>query len=183
MKAFHTRKPKAERRFSGQYAPDGKAKRLAVREAAGHRCIRCGHPFKTGATPPEWSPCDERCTHAGPLMAADPIQGPLFFAGPTVAQVTARHGSCFAQWRVLTVHHFDGDKANDAWWNCLSLCQRCHLEIQCKVDPRIPFFFEHSDWLKPYVAGFYAHKYEGLDLTREEVMARLPELLAYEHKA
>ncbi len=44
----------------------------------------------------------------------------------------------------------------------------------------MPFFFEHSDWLKPYVAGFYAKKYEDKLLTREQVMARLDELLAYE---
>lgn len=35
----------------------------AVREAAGHRCVRCLHPYVQGAG--EWSPCDEQCTHAG----------------------------------------------------------------------------------------------------------------------
>lgn len=81
---------------------------------------------------------------------------------------------------VLTTHHFDGNKANDAWWNLMALCQRCHLKVQGKVDPRIPFFLRHSEWIKPYVAGFYAHRYEGKDLTREEVMSRIDELLAYE---
>jgi hypothetical protein len=38
-----------------------------VREMAGHRCVRCGHPYKTGESNPQWSPCDERCTHFGPL--------------------------------------------------------------------------------------------------------------------
>lgn len=87
-----------------------------------------------------------------------------------------------AQWRILTVHHLDGDKANDAWWNTLPLCQRCHLQIQTRVDPETPYFLEHSDWFKPYVAGFYAHKYEGKMLTREEVEADMPRLLAYECK-
>lgn len=82
--------------------------------------------------------------------------------------------------RILTVHHFDGNKANDEWWNLLALCQVCHLQIQAKVDPQTPFFFEHSAWIKPYVAGFYAFKYERQILTREQVMARLDELLAYE---
>ena len=82
--------------------------------------------------------------------------------------------------RILTTHHFDGDKSNDAWWNLLPLCQVCHLHIQGKVDPETPFFLPHSEWLKPWVAGFYAKKYEGKDLTREQVMARLDELLAYE---
>lgn len=84
--------------------------------------------------------------------------------------------------RILTTHHFDGDKANDAWWNLMALCQVCHLQIQGKVDPEIPYFLEHSAWAKPYVAGFYAKKYEGRDITREEAMARLDELLAYELK-
>lgn len=87
-----------------------------------------------------------------------------------------------AQWRILTVHHLDGDKGNDAWWNTLALCQRCHLQIQTTIDPRIPYFLEHSDWFKPYAAGFYALKYEGRSITREEAIARLDELLAYECK-
>ena len=83
-------------------------------------------------------------------------------------------------WRVLTVHHLDGDKANCVWWNLLALCQRCHLHIQAKVDPWQPYFFEHAEWFKPYVAGFYAHKYLGQSLTREETFARMSELLNLE---
>jgi len=82
--------------------------------------------------------------------------------------------------RILTVHHFDGDKANDEWWNLLALCQVCHLQIQAKVDPEVPWFLEHSEWIKPYVAGFYAWKYEGKKIAREEVDLRRDELLAYE---
>lgn len=94
-----------------------------------------------------------------------------------------RCGSPSVPGRILTTHHFNGDKSNDSWWNLLALCQVCHLQIQGKVDPEIPWMFEHSAWLKPFVAGFYAHKYLGLDLTREEVEARLEELLALERKA
>lgn len=65
----------------------------------------------------------------------------------------------------------------------MALCQRCHLAFQTKVNPEVPYFFEHSEWVRPYVAGFYAKKYEGIDLTRDEVMARLEELLKYELKA
>lgn len=50
------------------------------------------------------------------------------------------------------------------------------------VDPNIPWMLEHSEWFKPFVAGFYAHKYENANLGREQVMARLDELLAYEFK-
>ena len=32
----------------------------------------------------------------------------------------------------LTVHHFDGDKANCEWWNLMALCQRCHLRHDAK---------------------------------------------------
>ena len=92
-----------------------------------------------------------------------------------------RCGSPSVQGKILTTHHFDGDKANDEWWNLMALCQVCHLKIQNKVIPQIPYFFEHTEWMKPYVAGFYAWKYEGVMLTREQVMERLNELLAYEH--
>ena len=81
---------------------------------------------------------------------------------------------------VLTTHHFNGDKSNDSWWNLLALCQRCHLSVQNRVTPDVPFFLEHSQWLKPYVAGFYAWKYEGRQISRREALERLSELLAYE---
>ena len=120
------------RKFTGQYAPDGKEKRREAREIAGNKCIRCGSPSIPG--------------------------------------------------KILTTHHFDGNKANDEWWNLLALCQVCHLKIQGRVDPEQPYFFEHSDWLKPFVAGFYAKKYEGRNITRDEAMSRLDELLAYERR-
>ena len=97
--------------------------------------------------------------------------------------IRCQHPDDFASGHVLTVHHFDGNKSNNAWWNLMALCQRCHLTIQGRVVPDIPYFLEHSDWAKPYVAGFYAKKYLGLDLTRAEVMARLDELLALERLA
>lgn len=94
--------------------------------------------------------------------------------------IRCRHVHDVPSGHVFTVHHFDGDKSNCAWWNLLGLCQRCHLSVQARVNPDQPWMFEHSAWLKPYVAGFYAHKYLGLSLTRDEVNARLEELLALE---
>lgn len=94
-----------------------------------------------------------------------------------------RCGSPSVPGRILTCHHFDGDKSNDAWHNLLPLCQVCHLQVQAKVDPHISWMFEHSDWLKPYVAGFYALKYEGRQITREEAESRLEELLSRERLA
>jgi hypothetical protein len=85
-----------------------------------------------------------------------------------------------AAWRVLTVHHLDGDKANCRWWNLAALCQRCHLEIQAKVVMERVWPHEHSEWFKPLVAGYYGWVYNGEDLTRAEVEARLEELLALE---
>jgi hypothetical protein len=56
---------------------------------------------------------------------------------------------------VLTVHHFDGNKANCAWWNLMALCQRCHLSVQARVDPQVPLMFDPTPWAMPHIAGFY----------------------------
>jgi hypothetical protein len=150
----------AMRHFPGKYTEDWKAVQAAAVAAAGSRCVRCHHPYVKGAHGNgEWSPCDCHCRHDGKLWV---------------------DGKWQAQWRILTCHHFDGNKANNADWNIMALCQRCHLQIQGKVDPETPYFLEHSEWIRPYVGGFYAKKYLGLDLTREETMARLDELLALE---
>lgn len=171
MRRLHTR---------GDYAEDGPARRLKVREEAGHRCIRCGHPFETGKHGKgEWTPCDRKCTHHGPVAVQ--YKGQVIPVDSSqIARLVNAGCAILAQWRILTVHHFDGDKSNDAWWNTLALCQRCHLTIQGRIDPYIPFFFEHSAWAKPYIAGFYAWKYEGKMITREEAIERMDELLAYE---
>lgn len=93
------------------------------------------------------------------------------------------HGHDPVNGYALTVHHFDGNKSNDEWWNLMALCQRCHLRVQGRVNPEIHYFLEHAPWAKPYVAGFYAKKYLGQNLTRPETEARLDELLALERIA
>ena len=149
----------------------------AVREAAGHRCVRCHHPYPPGIakTCPrgEWTPCDEHCRHDGPLRI-DGREIPDDIAGITVGMV------CEAQYRILTVHHLDGDKLNCRWWNLTALCQRCHLTIQGRVRMERTWPWEHTEWFRPYVAGFYAWTYLREDLTREETLARLDELLGLE---
>ncbi len=55
----------------------------------------------------------------------------------------------------LTTHHFDGDRGNNERWNLMALCQRCHLSVQGRVDPDVPLLMEPSDWIRPYIAGFY----------------------------
>lgn len=160
----------------------------AVREAAGHRCVRCGHPYRSGEHGRgEWTPCDEQCEHGGPLRARreSPDWTPYEHESPGAAmagRLVAGGMEVHAAWRILTVHHLDGNKANCRWWNLAALCQRCHLQIQGKVvmDRRWPH--EHSPWFRPYVAGYYAHVYLGADLTREQAVERVDELLALEHR-
>ena len=50
----------------------------------------------------------------------------------------------------------DLDPSNNRWWNLLALCQRCHLHIQGKVFIEQIWMFDHSEWIKPYIAGYYA---------------------------
>ncbi len=180
--------------IQGEYPADWNAIGDRVREEAGHRCIRCGHPYKTGAHGKgEWTRCDEQCTHTGPLgIEFTPALGetrdeaiePIADETRTARAMIAISGNpVCARWRILTVHHLDGDKSNCEWWNLLALCQRCHLQIQTRLNPSTPYFLEHSAWFRPYAAGFYAKKYEGRDITREEALARMEELLSYERLA
>lgn len=78
----------------------------------------------------------------------------------------------------LTVHHLDIDPSNCEWWNIPALCQRCHLHIQSKVIMEQPYMFEHSEWFRPYVAGYYAAQ-NGHPHNREWVMDNIDMLLDY----
>jgi len=87
----------------------------------------------------------------------------------------------------LTVHHLDIDPSNCAWWNIPALCQRCHLHIQGKVVMDRFYMFPHSEWFKPYVAGYYAVRVGWIDtkdydeslkvFTREEALKEYDMLL------
>lgn len=50
--------------------------------------------------------------------------------------------------------------------------------IQGKVIPERPFLWEHSEWFKPYAAGFYAFWFARMDITREEVEGAVDAYLA-----
>jgi hypothetical protein len=171
-----------------------------VREQAGHRCVRCGHPYRSGEYGNgEWSPCDGGCTHKGIVrMRAAALGGEdhwtihdLTYRGEPASSARLDEGpqgplarwDVEAEWRILTVHHLDGDKANCRWWNLAALCQRCHLRIQGRVLMARVWPWEHSEWFRPYVAGYYASVYLGEELSRAEVEARLDELLALERAA
>lgn len=152
-----------------------------IREQADHRCLRCGHPYRAGdpaiSERGEWSPCDPFCHHPGPVRW---VEGEYPEGGLPHGEVPEPYVQ--AHWRILTVHHLDSDKANCRWWNLASLCQRCHLRMQRAVIMGRPYHYEHSTWFKPFAAGFYAWKYLGEDLSREEVSDRLDDLLALEHR-
>jgi hypothetical protein len=189
-----------------------------IRELTGHRCIRCGHPYRVGQEqfwdepaeeesteelvaltlfeqeptdeprvkrdrPIHWSPCDEHCTHGGLMRVRVPGYDweQVEFGGPLVSH--EGYGDVQAAWRILTVHHLDENKRNMLWWNLVALCQRCHLNVQRRVKLERSWPFLHSEWFKPYAAGWYAAKYEGrVMITRAEAVARMDELLAYEHR-
>lgn len=121
-----------------------------VKERAGWRCVRCGHPAE-GVN--ERIPCDDQC---------DPDRHP--------------GGLDDGRQRILTVHHLDEDKSNCRWWNLAALCQVCHLVIQGKVDMERCWPFPHSEWFRPYVAGYYAHHF-GLPDEREIVTDHTDELI------
>ena len=141
-------------RGTNDYPADWRDLATRVKREAGWRCVRCGHlddPGQCAAAGVQrgYLACDDLCEH----------------------EPDGRR-------RVLTVHHLDGDKANGAWWNVPALCQVCHLEVQAKVRMAQTYMGEHSEWFKPYVAGYYAATILGEDLTRTEVADRLDELLA-----
>lgn len=94
------------------------------------------------------------------------------------------HDANPATGNTLTVHHLNGNKSDCRWHNLLALCQRCHLNIQRRVNPDRPWIMtEHSDWFKPYAAALYAAKYLNEELSRAEVESRLDELLDLERAA
>jgi hypothetical protein len=151
-----------------------------VKEDAGYRCVRCGHPHES---PKERIPCDEKCDlqrHPEISALAELV------TDKTISNLQFFRSASLNLWpnqrqRVLTVHHLDGQKWNLRWWNLIPLCQVCHLIIQAKVDIHRPWvMFEHSEWFKLYVAGFYAHKYLKENICREEAEGRMEELLALE---
>jgi hypothetical protein len=161
-----------------------------VRALALNRCVRCGHPYRVGEHGNgEWSPCDNLCHHGGNVRwLRDGI--PVSVEGHDCSWVDVAavydHEPAVtieARWRILTVHHLDGDKRNCRWWNLAALCQRCHLAIQGKVQMARVWPWEHSEWFRPYVAGYYAWAYLGEDLTRDETIGRLDELLDLERAA
>ncbi len=113
----------------------------------------------TGEYPPDWPEIAEKVKEEAGWMC-----------------VRCEHPHDPASGHTLTVHHLDINPANCAWWNIPALCQKCHLHIQGKVVMERTWLLPHSNWFKPYVAGFYAHM-QGMPEDRDYVEAHLEELL------
>lgn len=117
------------RKSTGVYPENWPEIAQAVKDAAGWKCVRCGHPH------------DRESGH------------------------------------VLTVHHADMCPNHCQWWNLLPLCQKCHLYIQGKVIMERVWILPHSDWFRPFIAGYYAHQF-GLNEERAWVEAHADDLIA-----
>jgi 5-methylcytosine-specific restriction endonuclease McrA len=148
--------------ISGAYADDWQAISRRVKEEAGNRCVRCRHPFDRDGRP---LPCTDDCDRSRGRTVTVLIVG----EAPHDVGPGLNYG----------VHHFDGNKSNCAWWNLMPLCNSCHLSVQARVIPERAWLFEHSEWAKPYVAGFYAYWFvEGLIRTQAQVLADVDLYLA-----
>lgn len=142
-----------------------------VKRAAGNACIRCHHPAGDRQWP---DPLDA----ARRRMEYD--RGKRYLVGPPVKMITrlapctpaCTHPHEDVKMRALTVHHLNGDKSCEYWWNLLALCQVCHLVVQAKLIPERPYLWEHTEWFKPYAAGYYAAQ-AGIFLSRATIVDSL----------
>lgn len=139
--------------ISGAYTEDWAIVSLRVRDEASWRCVRCRHPFdrETGR----------------PLPCAESIIDPCDPRRCKAKRIAARGGLVTAH--NYGIHHFDGDKGNNAWWNLMALCNSCHLYVQASVIPERAFMFHHSEWAIVYVCGYYAHA-KGIAITRGDAL-------------
>lgn len=178
------------RNIQGEYPTDWKTLATAVKDAAGWRCVRCGHAHELPGKPVD---CDEKCDlHRHPEWGRvdfpEPGRPPRLGGRLGWDERVMRDDRWWVRegrrQRILTVAHLDDDKANGRWWNLAALCQVCHLSTQSRIDMQRPWVMTpHSAWFRPFVAGFYAWKYLGQDLRREDVESRMDELLALEARA
>ncbi len=86
------------------------------------------------------------------------------FAGPGGWDVAAQSlGSIPLRQRRKLVERFEANPVYRRW----------------HMDPSFAMW-EHSEWFKPYAAGYYAATYLGEELSRDEVEERMDELLGLE---
>lgn len=170
--------------FVGAYPPEWPEVSLQVKVEARFRCVRCRHPgarWVPAARDPERYRFNLALRFGVPAkMRIDRVEGGAYVRAGWLPcdRRCIGHRRHDGRLRTLTVHHLDNDKANLRWWNLTALCQVCHLQVQAKVAMSATYLHPHSEWFRPYVAGFYAFAVGGEMLSRPEVEARLPELLA-----
>lgn len=154
--------------YSGEYDADWERIASKTKDEAGWRCIRCHHPFEPGTGKPLF--CDDVCDtsrgiHRRAIHDSDRTSQHI---GQRVRRITAENQQWLARLN-YGVHHFDGDKANNRWWNRMAMCNSCHLKTQSSVIPERAWLLEHSGWMKPYVGGFYAWWFAKREPTRLDV--------------
>lgn len=149
--------------YSGEYSTNWIEIAIQAKDAAGWRCVRCLHPF----APDTGSPllCDQACDIEKGIHRKVGGRDPRARAHDRVTV----HTMALLEALNYGIHHFDGDKSNNRWWNLMALCNSCHLKIQSSVVPERVWLFQHSTWAQPYVGGFYAYWYAKREVTREEV--------------
>jgi hypothetical protein len=155
--------PNMRLEFRGVYPADWPELSRETKDQAGWRCVRCRHQFDSLTGAPK--PCDVNC---------DVTRGRV---DRSLGRGVLRHdhespGLNFG------VHHLDGDRGNQRWWNLPALCNSCHLFIQARVILERAWLFEHSPWFVPYVCGFYAWYFGGREISRAEAIAEPERWLA-----
>ena len=125
-----------------------------VRAFADYRCVRCHHRYRGGG---EWTRCDTRCTHGDEIRYRHGSESRWIetdswpdvsrqfeydFTHTTIDPANPRRVlpplEVEAHWRVLTVHHLNGVKAD---CRCsLSLCWRRLMATEQLFSTRLPHF-------------------------------------------
>lgn len=71
----------------------------------------------------------------------------------------------------LTVHHIDGNTANNAWWNLAALLRECHLSLHIGRQGMFSNLEVASQaWFRPHLAGMLAWRVLGRTIDRAEAL-------------
>ena len=149
----------------GDYPSDWPDISRATRDEAGWRCVRCFHPFDSSKNSPR--PCDQLCDHnRGRYPSHNRNNVAHQYWSPGFSYV---------------VHHLDGDRSNQAWWNRLALCSACQQFVEARMRIERPWTLDESSWFVPYACGLSAHHFGGLEISRAQADAEPARWLALGH--
>lgn len=143
----------------GRYPAEWAEISRETKTLVGWRCVRCRHPFDPGTGRP--MPCDADCDQRRGRGSSERLRHD--YGLEQLKDV----GSAFN----IGVHHADGDRGNNRWWNLWTLCNTCHLHVQARVILERPWLLDHTPWAIPYMCGFYAFYYGDLEISREQAAA------------